>query len=174
MPKNTGNGGLVEMEKCEQIKTSCYSGITKGQMTLDVNKIRELNKDGKSQSLIAATLGVSQPTLNKFCKQKGVRLKRNYATGAQCHNFKGYKTHDGRGCPTVKVNEKYIREHRLIAAKILGRPLKPTELVHHINGDVKDNRIENIKIVSRSEHIKEHPEIGIGTRFGGINDPRRI
>ena len=38
-------------------------------------------------------------------------------------------------------------------------------MVHHINGDVNDNRIENLKIVSRSQHKTEHPEIGFNTRF---------
>jgi len=50
----------------------------------------------------------------------------------------------------------YVAEHRLVAEKKIGRQLRGGEVVHHINGDKRDNRPENLKVMSTPEHSKLH------------------
>jgi len=46
----------------------------------------------------------------------------------------------------------YVRVHRLNVANGLGRPLNSWEIVHHKNGDKKDNNLDNLEIFSDFEH----------------------
>lgn len=50
----------------------------------------------------------------------------------------------------------YVLEHRLIAEEHAGRLLEANEVVHHINHIRTDNRVENLQIMTASEHQSMH------------------
>lgn len=66
-----------------------------------------------------------------------------------------------------KDKQGYVREHRLVIEKSLGRYLNPEEDVHHLDGNKKNNDISNLVLMaSRSEHLKTyHKEDGIKHGF---------
>lgn len=51
-----------------------------------------------------------------------------------------------------------ILEHRLVVDIFSEKPLEKDEVVHHINGDKTDNRLENLMVMSKAEHDKLHRE----------------
>jgi hypothetical protein len=54
----------------------------------------------------------------------------------------------------------YVREHRLVMEAHLGRYLEPGEVIHHVNGDKQDNRLENLELFSTNGQHLAHTLVG--------------
>ena len=60
-----------------------------------------------------------------------------------------------------KSYEKFMgrHTHRIVAEQMLGRPLRPGEVVHHIDEDKRNNSPENLMVFStQAEHAAWHKE----------------
>lgn len=98
-------------------------------------------------------------------------VKLAYANGKMDHMKKvwkaGEKRWTGEGNPRyrhgnkngykmIKIDGKWKEEHRAIMEKHIGRKLKKTEVVHHVNHDKHDNRLENLQVMTIAKHVSHH------------------
>ena len=61
----------------------------------------------------------------------------------------------GEGRTYIKLLGRH--EHRQVVETLLGRPLKPGEVVHHLDGDKRNNDPDNLVVLpSQSAHCKAH------------------
>lgn len=72
------------------------------------------------------------------------------------------KTHN-RGYVLVYVphhpnahKDGYVMYHTVVMERAIGRYLTPDEVVHHINHNRADNRIENLQLMTKKQHCAMH------------------
>lgn len=149
---------------------------------LDESELGNLyTKKGLGAMEIAKILNVSYSVVYDSLHRYGIPMRnpseaqsqvtKNLASkGLKHFNWRGGKTHHldyvlialnpkDFFYPMTRKGSNYVREHRLVMAKHLGRNLQRWEIVHHKNGIRDDNRLENLELVSSNgQHIKEHSE----------------
>jgi hypothetical protein len=59
---------------------------------------------------------------------------------------------------------KMVAVHVMLMEIKLKRPLKKGEVVHHVNGNLQDNRLCNLMLLSRSEHSSMHAKTSVKTK----------
>ena len=127
------------------------------------NQVKDLVENQHLQQWkVAKKLGIHQSTVVNFCKRCGIKTQRTGPReGADHTNWKGGKKWVGNYLyiyfpdHPYATKSKYVLKHRLIMEKKLGRYLDPKEVVHHIDGDSRNNDSDNLIVFgSNGKHLK--------------------
>lgn len=64
-------------------------------------------------------------------------------------------------------HDGYVLEHRYVMEMSLGRYLRMDEVVHHLDNNPVNNKIENLKLLTQSEHMKlyHNKKLDMSDRF---------
>lgn len=106
-----------------------------------------------------AKLGKKNPMFGKVLSKRHRDALSKSLKGERHPNWKGGRTilEDGRVLVYKPDHPHsgmrgYVRRSRLMVEEALGRLLKPSEQVHHINGDPSDDRNCNFLVCTNSYH----------------------
>jgi len=92
------------------------------------------------------------PKLDNFCPPR--REDRQGWKGG-IKEVKGYLYSRTPGHPYASKHGEYVAVHRLVMERELGRYLKPTEVVDHIDRDTRNNDPSNLRVfASNSDHLR--------------------
>lgn len=117
-------------------------GRTVAEIAAEIGRPEEATRRAMVRRGIARQLPVARPHRNAFWRGGAIADKHGYIL---IH----WPDHPGA------TKAGYVRQHRILMERTLGRLLSDLEVVDHRNRDTSDNRDENLRLFStNSEHLR--------------------
>lgn len=155
---------ILKMRQIPRRQTGWRKGKAKS-LDIDRDTLSRMYWDeNQSASAIANHFGVSTSTIHNYLKRLDIPLR---AAGGQLGelnaSWSGGRTIDKDGYILVRAKAHprsnragYVREHRLVMEKKLGRFLTATEVVHHIDGNPQNNDPDNLYLYDcNADHLRD-------------------
>lgn len=110
----------------------------------------------------------------KFCS-RDCRYTAARRDGAEYVSARGYTLVKVHGHPVATRSGGYMFKHRYVMEQHLGRLLTTEETVHHKDGNKQNNHIDNLELLSNTEHVTLHNKQQIlATGVAAINAPQAV
>lgn len=88
----------------------------------------------------------------KYCSRDCL----NEARREETLTYRPFKKPNKQGYMEGRIGNRKVLEHRYVMELLLGRPLRPDEVVHHKDGNPANNSPSNLALTSRPEHRQFH------------------
>ena len=141
--------------------------------TIRHEDVIKMERVGMSDAQIAGYYGMSRMGFSKIRrsmswerKYRGYRSDRGIKRvdaeeqrkrwNAYMRNYY-HRNKDKCNHPTIRIGKEFMKESRYKAALLLDRALREEEVVHHIDGDVRNNGFDNLMVfANQGDHLAFH------------------
>ena len=139
------------------------TGLRESACTPYLDELRQWAQEGVPLSEMARRIGSTRKTVVRFLRIHEIVRVPFVQVGSTHPRWKGGRMLDKSGYVLVyrpghhEANRHgQVREHRIVMAQKLGRPLQRGEVVHHIDGNRANNHPDNLEVYENNAlHLAE-------------------
>jgi hypothetical protein len=135
---------------------------------MDREELQRRYESGESLRDIGQFIGKNATSVLRLFRKLGIPTDCTRRTPGSRIVRSGYVLVKAPNHPRANYGG-YVREHVLVMEQHLGRYLLDSEVVHHKNGDCRDNTTSNLECLTDSDHKRLHATRRVRSPSGKFN-----